>query len=182
MSKVLLILAHPAYQNSLANKAVVDKLKTLIPGMEISHIDKLYPDLKIDIKKEQEKLNKADCIILEFPMFWYNAPSSMRKYFEDVLQHGYAYGGSGNALKGKKLVVSMTMGAPDEVYKDKLAPQNVVGVGIEALCNLCNLKYEGIFATAGVMYFIKDKPDVLKKKMEELTKQAQKVADIAKKK
>lgn len=182
MTKVLLVLSHPFYNNSLANKAVVDKLKELIPNMEISHLEKLYPDYKIDIKKEQEKLNKADSIILEFPMFWYNAPSMMRKYFEDVLAHGYAYGSSGTALKGKKLIVSMTMGAPDEVYKDKMSAQNVVGTGMEALAKLCNLKYEGIFATAGVMYFIKDKPDVLKKKMEELTKQAQKVADIAKKK
>ena len=182
MAKVLLILSHPFYDKSLANKAVVDKLKELIPKMEISHLEKLYPDYKIDIKKEQDKLKAADSIILEFPMFWYNAPSMMRKYFEDVLAHGFAYGGSGTALKGKKLIVSMTMGAPDEVYKDKMSAENVVGTGMGALAKLCNLKYEGTFATPGVMYFIKDKPDVLKKKMDELSKQAQKVAALALKK
>ena len=69
MSKVLLVLSHPNFKDSFANKIVVDKLKTLIPDMEISHIDTLYPDGKIDVKAEQEKLLKADTIIFQFPMF-----------------------------------------------------------------------------------------------------------------
>ena len=181
MSKVLLVLCHPTYENSLANKAVVDKLKTLIPNIEIDHINKLYPDYKIDVKKEQEKLKKADSIILQFPMFWYNAPSLLRKWFEDVLEHGFAYGAQGTALKGKKLIISWTMGAPDDVYKEKLSGENLA-TGFGALAKLCNMVYVGEFHTAGVMYFIKDKPDVLKKKMEELGKQAEKVAEAAKKK
>ena len=181
MSKVLLVLSHPAYENSLANKAVVDKLKTLIPNMEIDHLDKLYPDYKIDVKKEQEKLVKADTIILQFPMMWYHAPSLMKKWFEDVLAHGFAYGAKGTALKGKKLIISWTMGAPDDVYKDKLSGENLA-VGFGATAKLCNMEFVGEFHTAGVMYFIKDKPDVLKKKMEELGKQAEKVAAAAKKK
>ena len=181
MAKVLLVLSHPSFDKSLANKAVVDKLKTLIPNMEIDHIDKLYPDYKIDVKKEQEKLKKADSIILQFPMFWYQAPSMMRKWFEDVLAHGFAYGAQGTALKGKKLIISWTMGAPDDVYKEKLSGENLA-TGFGALAKLCNMVYVGEFHTAGVMYFIKDKPDVLKKKMEELGKQAEKVAEAAKKK
>ena len=39
MSKVLLVLNHPNYKDSFANKIVVEKLKSLIPDIEIDHID-----------------------------------------------------------------------------------------------------------------------------------------------
>ena len=54
MPKVLLVLSHPKYKESFANKIIVEKLKILIPEIEIDHIDELYPDEKIDIKSEQE--------------------------------------------------------------------------------------------------------------------------------
>ena len=180
MSKMLLVLAHPDFSKSLANKEIVEKLKKLIPNIEIDDLYKLYPNFKIDVKKEQEKLKKADTIILQFPMFWYNAPSLMRKWFEDVLEHGFAYGAKGKELEGKKLIVSMTMGSPDEVYKDKLSCENL-STGFSALADLCKLKYVGVFHTGGVMYTIKEQPDVLKKKMEQLGKHAEKVAEAAKK-
>ena len=71
--------------------------------MNYTNYIKLYPDFKIDVKKEQEKLVKADSIILQFPMFWYNAPALMRQWFESVLEHGFAYGSKGKALEGKKI-------------------------------------------------------------------------------
>ena len=45
------------------------KLK-LIYGDNLSILDELYPDFKIDIKREQEKLEKSDIIVLQFPLFW----------------------------------------------------------------------------------------------------------------
>ena len=53
MPKVLLVLCHPNYKNSFANKIVVDKLKTLIQDMEIDNIHELYPDGKIERKMPQ---------------------------------------------------------------------------------------------------------------------------------
>ena len=53
--KILLILCHPNYEKSFANKTIVFKLKELIPEIEIDHINSLYPDEKINIKSEQEK-------------------------------------------------------------------------------------------------------------------------------
>ena len=117
MSKVLLVLSHPNFKDSFANKIVVDKLKTLIPDMEISHIDALYPDGKINVKAEQEKLLKADTIIFQFPMFWFKSPYLLSKWVEDVFTHGFAYGSSGYKLEGKKLIVSFTMGGEEKEFK-----------------------------------------------------------------
>ena len=104
MSKVLLVVAHPNIASSIGNKTIIAKFKTLHPDVEIDELYKLYPDFKIDVKKEQEKLLKADYIILQFPMFWYNAPALMRQWFESVLEHGFAYGSKGKALEGKQLI------------------------------------------------------------------------------
>ena len=92
MSKVLLVLCHPNYKNSFANKIVVDKLKTLIPDMEIDNIHELYPDGKIDVKAEQEKCLKADTIIFQYPVFWFSCPYLLSKWIEEVFAHGFAYG------------------------------------------------------------------------------------------
>ena len=116
MSKILLVVAHPNIEASIANKTIIENFISLHPETEIDELYKLYPDFKINIKKEQEKLLKADFVILQFPMFWYNAPALMRKWFEDVLEHGFAYGSKGKALQGKKLIVSITTGSPVEVY------------------------------------------------------------------
>ena len=69
MSKILLVLNHPNFKESFANKIIVKKLKALIPDIEFDHIDALYPDGKIDVKAEQEKLLRNDTIIFEFPMY-----------------------------------------------------------------------------------------------------------------
>ena len=41
---------------------------------------KEYPDFKIYVKKEQERLVKSDIIVMQFPFFWYSMPSIMHKY------------------------------------------------------------------------------------------------------
>ena len=79
MPKVLLVLCHPYYKNSFANKIVVDKLKTFIPDIEIDNTHELYPDEKIDVKAEQEKCLKAGTIIFQFPMMWFSCPHFLSK-------------------------------------------------------------------------------------------------------
>ena len=75
MSKVLVVLAHPNFKDSFANKTIIEKIKKINADIEIDDLYQLYPDFKIDVKKEQEKLVKADSIVIQFPMFWYNAPA-----------------------------------------------------------------------------------------------------------
>ena len=121
-------------KNHPVDKRIVEKLMKAIPNIELDHIDKLYPDLKIDIKKEQEKLVQNDIIIFQFPLYWYNAPSSLKKWIEDVFQHGFSHGSKGKALHGKKLLLSVTAGAPAEHFKEaKYSLDNLMS-GMEYLC------------------------------------------------
>ncbi|EPP8789159.1 flavodoxin family protein, partial [Acinetobacter baumannii] len=50
----LLILAHPYYAQSIANKTIVNELVKTYPDLEVRDIFQLYPDYKIDVSAEQE--------------------------------------------------------------------------------------------------------------------------------
>ena len=179
MSKVLLVLCHPNYKDSFANKIVVDKLKTLVPDIEIDNIHELYPDGKIDVKAEQEKLLKADTIIFQFPMYWFKSPYFLSKWVEDVFTHGFAYGSSGYKLEGKKLIVSMTMGGTKDEFQGKLDIERLVGP-FEATALFVKMKFGGYACTFDISFTIKETPDVAKVKTEELEKHAEKLVSLIK--
>jgi NAD(P)H dehydrogenase (quinone) len=65
-----------------------------------------------DILREHQLLSEADLIIMQFPLWWYSMPAVLKGYIDRVFSMGWAYGG-GQALVGKKVLVSMTTGAPD---------------------------------------------------------------------
>ena len=162
MSKVLLVLAHPNIENSIANKTIVEKFKQLHPDTEIDELYKLYPNFKIDVKKEQEKLVKADVVVLQFPMYWYNAPALLRQWFESVLEHGFAYGSKGKALEGKRLILSISTGAPLDSFKEGGFQNYTIEdltKGFHQLANLCSMKWDGFIVTGSLTFFLKDKPD-----------------------
>ena len=69
MSKILLVVAHPNIDSSLGNKTIIENFKALHPDVEIDELYKLYPDFKIDVKKEQEKLVKATLLFYNFQCF-----------------------------------------------------------------------------------------------------------------
>ena len=179
MSSILMIVAHPNIESSIGNKTIIEHFKSLHPEAEIDELYKLYPDFKIDVKKEQEKLLKADFIILQFPYYWYNAPALLRKWFEDVLEHGFAYGSKGKALQGKKLIVSFTTGSPVETYKEG-GMQNFtledLTKGFHQLANLCSMNWAGFVATGNLVFFLRDKPEELAKMKDRLKQHAEELS------
>ena len=176
MTKVLLVVAHPNIENSIANKTIVEQFLKLHKDTELDELYKLYPDFKIDVKKEQEKLIKAEVVVLQFPMYWYNAPALMRQWFESVLSHGFAYGSKGKALEGKRLILSISTGAPLDTFKEggfQTYPIEDLTKGFHQLANLCSMKWEGFIATGGLTFFLKDKPEEMKKMKQRLEKHAE---------
>lgn len=106
----LLILAHPYYTQSIANKTIVNELIKTYPDLEVRDIFQLYPDYKIDVSAEQEALLRHDTIILQYPMFWFNMPAILKLWFDEVFTYQFAYGSQGDKLKDKKVIISMTVG------------------------------------------------------------------------
>lgn len=154
MNKILVISGHPDYKSSLANRAILDEFHRLVPSADIVYLDAEYPDFNIDVPREQKRLVEADTVVFEFPFWWYSAPSLMRRYFEMVLSHGFAYGSTGTALHGKKLIVSFTAGAPEAAYSpegyqhyamEQFIPQ------FKALSNLCGFNWQEPVVSFGMM-------------------------------
>ncbi|ROI10931.1 flavodoxin family protein [Kaistella haifensis] len=113
----LIILGHPNFDKSLANKTIVEALLKSNINIEVRNIASLYPDYNIDAKKEQEILMKHKTIIFQYPIYWYNMPAILKQWFDIVLEYGFAYGRNGDKLKGKNFIPSFTVGAPENEYR-----------------------------------------------------------------
>ena len=117
MNKVLLISGHPRLDSSLANRMILADLEAKMDApLTVRRLDTLYPDRRIDIAAEQAALMEADTIIWQFPMHWYALPALMKEWVDEVLSYGFAHGATGDKLRGKRLILSFTAGAPGETY------------------------------------------------------------------
>ena len=153
MSKVLIVSGHPRLgDDSVANKTILEELTSLLPGAEIDHLDELYPDYAFDVEAEQAKLAAADVIVLQYPLWWYGWPSLLQKWVEDVFVHGFSHGSTGTALRGKKLVVSLTTGAAESYYNAQPGGIEHFLAAVKATSALTGLEYAGILPLYGVSY------------------------------
>ncbi|WP_367866253.1 NAD(P)H-dependent oxidoreductase [Pedobacter sp. WC2423] len=112
----LIILAHPDFGKSVANKAIIEALQNSNLNTEIRNICNLYPDYKIDVKAEQDALLRHQTIIFQYPIYWYNMPAILKLWFDTVFEYQFAYGSKGDKLKDKTFVPSFTVGAPESEY------------------------------------------------------------------
>ncbi len=155
MKNILIISGHPNLALSHANKAILEEVKNLLPNVEISRLDALYPDFKIDVAAEQAKLAKADVIVWQFPVNWYSLPALMKKWLDDVFTFGFAYGGDDTKLKGKKLILSFTTASSEEAYQYGGA-QNYPFTDFlnthRQTANLCGMLFQEYIVSYSMMY------------------------------
>lgn len=115
--KSILIVSGEVYTDEPGvNNMIIKKLKEKYPQAELDILGNLYPDYNIDIQKEQEKLLKADIIVLQSPIYWYSISSLARRWIEQAFSYGWAYGTGGEALKGKTAILGLTAGGSAEDY------------------------------------------------------------------
>lgn len=114
-NKILILFAHPLFEKSNANDALVRHIPAS-PNITFHDLYQEYPEFDIDLKREQELLMLHDIIIWHHPMYWYSCPPLLKQWIDIVLEHGWAYGKEGTALKGKKLLQVITTGGRKENY------------------------------------------------------------------
>ena len=54
MQNILVVSGHTDLNNSVANKAILERLENKLPQAEFVYLDKLYSDFQIDVEAEQE--------------------------------------------------------------------------------------------------------------------------------
>ncbi|WP_028610834.1 NAD(P)H-dependent oxidoreductase [Paenibacillus harenae] len=81
-----------------------------------------------DVTSEQQKLVAADAVIFHFPLWWFSMPAILKGWVDRVFAYGLAYGykGEGNryrygngGLKGKRAMLSVTVGGPEIDYSPR---------------------------------------------------------------
>ena len=175
MKNILVVSGHTDLNDSVTNKLILETLQKQLPSAEFDFLDSLYPDFKIDVKAEQEKLIKADIIVLQFPVFWYSYPSLMHKWMEDVFVFGFSHG-TGKALKDKTLVASLTSGAPEEIYQKNYTMEDLLAP-LKQTAALCGMKWAGYVYTGGVSYALRSVPEKRREIEEKAVAHAQKLID-----
>jgi glutathione-regulated potassium-efflux system ancillary protein KefG len=115
-NRILILFAHPAVQKSQVNRKMAVKAKEL-PGVTLHDLYEDYPDLNIDVAREQQLLLSHDVIVLQHPFYWYSTPAILKEWCDLVLEHGFAYGDNGNKLEGKAWVHALTTGGPESAYQ-----------------------------------------------------------------
>jgi len=113
----LIILAHPDFEKSLANKSIIEEVLKSNSDIEVRNISDLYPDFNIDVKAEQDALMQHKTIVFQYPFYWYNMPAILKQWFDVVFTYQFAYGSKGDKLKGKNFIPSFTVGAPENGYR-----------------------------------------------------------------
>lgn len=113
--KTTVFVFHPQLeQGSRINAALATAAKDT--GVEVRDMYALYPDFKINVAEEKSVLENTDRIVLQFPVFWYQTTPLLKKWLDDVLEYGWAYGVKGTALQGKELLLAPTFGAVADDY------------------------------------------------------------------
>lgn len=110
MKKILILNGHPDPGASTAGKAVLEAFVKLRPDAQVRMLSALCGKEGYDVAGEQAALVGADVVVWHFPFYWYSVPALMKKWIDDVLTRGFAYGSGGTALCGKHLLISFTTG------------------------------------------------------------------------
>jgi glutathione-regulated potassium-efflux system ancillary protein KefG len=151
INRILVLFAHPAFHRSRVNRVLVEAVKAM-EGITFHDLYDAYPDFGIDVASEQELLVAHDVVVFHHPFFWYSTPAILKEWQDLVLQHNWAYGHRGTALRGKTLFNVITTGGREEAYRaeghnrftmrEHLAP-------VEQTARLCGMDFLPPFVAHG---------------------------------
>ncbi len=100
-----------------------------------------------DLKAAMDALEKADVLIFNFPLWWFDMPAILKGWVDRVLAYGFAYGGKyglykEGRFKGKRAFLSITTGSPESFYSLK-------GMHQRTLPDILRNIHEGILGLVG---------------------------------
>ncbi|MCJ7628441.1 MAG: NAD(P)H-dependent oxidoreductase [Longimicrobiales bacterium] len=157
-ARILVLFAHPAFQRSRVNRVLAAAARSVV-GVTFHDLYEAYPDFDIDVAKEQELLLAHDFVVFQHPFFWYSTPAILKEWQDLVLEHGWAYGSEGTALRGKTLFNVISTGGREDAYqheghnrftmRELLAP-------IEQTARLCGMHFLPPFVVHGTLRMTPD--------------------------
>lgn len=149
--RVLVLFAHPALEKSRLNRRLMAAVQSL-EGVTFHDLYQAYPDFHIRVEREQELLEENDVVIFQHPLFWYSTPALLKEWQDLVLEHGWAYGSRGTALRGKWWLHVVTAGGRETAYRPEGHNQYGVQellVPLRQTARLCGLEWLPPFVAHG---------------------------------
>lgn len=168
MKRIVVISGHPDLGHSVANAVIIDEIRKELPEASIRDLGMLGASGSFDIKAEQQALLDADVILWQFPFFWYSMPAIMKKWLDEVFLHGFSHG-STKRLTGKKLIVSVTTGAPASAYQHGTACGHTMEellAPFSSIAGLCALDLQKPMWLNGVSYANRATPETVKEQQQ----------------
>ncbi|WP_314078442.1 NAD(P)H-dependent oxidoreductase [uncultured Granulicatella sp.] len=126
MTKTLIIMSHPEVAQSSSQQFLLAAIKGE-EQIQIRHLESILAEQDnnhFDKRIERACLQEADRIILQFPFYWYQCPSVMKQWMDEVLTLNLS-----QKNKEKELGIVVIVGAKKERY----TAGGSVGFGIEEL-------------------------------------------------
>jgi NAD(P)H dehydrogenase (quinone) len=73
-----------------------------------------------ELDREMHKVEACDLMIWQFPLWWFGLPAILKGWVDRVFAMGRTYGGGRwydtGVFRGKRALLSLTTGGPDETY------------------------------------------------------------------
>ena len=150
-NRILLLFAHPSLEHSEVNRELLATTRAF-EGATVVDLYAEYPTFRIDIDVEQQRLLDHDVIVFMFPLYWYSTPAILKEWQDLVLEHGFAYGDHGTALRGKQFLCAITAGGIESAYREQGYNHYTIREllrPLEQTAVLCGMRYLPPFALFG---------------------------------
>jgi len=143
MPQVLLLFAHPALEKSRVHRRLLEPVLDR-PGVTFHDLYEAYPRLDVDVAREQHLVAGHDVLVFQFPFYWYSTPPMIKQWQDLVLEHGWAYGAQGTALRGKTVLCAVSTGGRAAAYRLDGYNRHTVRqllAPIEQTARLCGMRF-----------------------------------------
>lgn len=150
--KTLVIVAHPSIETSVVNKRWIKELKQYPEKYTVHELYKGYPDGNIDIEKEQKLIDAHGSLVLQFPFYWFNSPSLLKEWLDEVLIDGWAFGSKGIHLMNRKVALAVSAGAKQSDYSENGRYRHTLEqilIPFETTLFYCDADYRSVYAFYG---------------------------------
>ncbi len=77
--RILVLFAHPSLERSEVNRPLA-QATSRIEGVALVDLYAEYPDLAIDMDREQMRLRRHDVVVFMHPLYWYSTPSILKEW------------------------------------------------------------------------------------------------------
>ena len=144
--KTMVVISHPTIQTSSSQQFFLATLK----GEEtvtVRHLDEVWSERKPHFTRTTEEKalleSEAKRLILQFPMYWYQAPAVMKEWIDTVMSKSARF-----AKQIKELGIVVTLGVKEEAFRAGGKEQFTISElmrPFQALANAMGWKYLPIF-------------------------------------